>query len=287
MHLSGLFLYPVKSFRGCAVTAADVDALGLVGDRRFLVVDENGAHLTQRPLPRMALISTELTSTALRLRADGVGEISVPLRALAPATLRTVSIWRSHGLLAEDCGRDVSAWLSAFLGVTCHLVRIGEKFRRPVLDRPAFAATAATAPVDDGRLVSADLFNFADGYPFLVVSEASLAHLNDRLVALGEEPVPMDRFRPTLVVSGCPAFAEDTWSRLRIGAITFRSGGPCARCIVTTTDQFSGERGHEPLRTLATYRRDPADPSRINFALNLTHETKSGTLRVGDAAELL
>ncbi len=287
MHLSGLFLYPVKSFRGCAVTAADVDALGLVGDRRFLVVDENGAHLTQRPLPRMALISTELTSTALRLRADGVGEISVPLRALAPATLRTVSIWRSHGLLAEDCGRDVSAWLSAFLGVTCHLVRIGEKFRRPVLDRPAFATTAATAPVDDGRLVSADLFNFADGYPFLVVSEASLAHLNDRLVALGEEPVPMDRFRPTLVVSGCPAFAEDTWSRLRIGAITFRSGGPCARCIVTTTDQFSGERGHEPLRTLATYRRDPADPSRINFALNLTHETKSGTLRVGDAAELL
>jgi uncharacterized protein YcbX len=287
MHLSGLFLYPVKSFRGCAVTAADVDALGLVGDRRFLVVDENGAHLTQRPLPRMALISTELTSTALRLRADGVGEISVPLRALAPATLRTVSIWRSHGLLAEDCGRDVSAWLSAFLGVTCHLVRIGEKFRRPVLDRPAFAATAATAPVDDGRLVSADLFNFADGYPFLVVSEASLAHLNDRLVALGEEPVPMDRFRPTLVVSGCPAFAEDTWSRLRIGAITFRSGGPCARCIVTTTDQFSGERGHEPLRTLATYRRDPADPSRINFALNLTHETKSGTLRVGDAVDLL
>ena len=287
MHLSGLFLYPVKSFRGCAVTAADVDALGLVGDRRFLVVDENGAHLTQRPLPRMALISTELTSTALRLRADGVGEISVPLRALVPATLRTVSIWRSQGLLAEDCGRDVSAWLSTFLGVTCHLVRIGEKFRRPVLDRPVFAATAATAPVDDGRVVSADLFNFADGYPFLVVSEASLAHLNDRLVAIGEEPVPMDRFRPTLVVSGCPAFAEDTWSRLRIGAITFRSGGPCARCIVTTTDQFSGERGHEPLRTLTTYRRDPADPSRINFALNLTHETKSGTLRVGDAVDLL
>ena len=287
MHLSGLFLYPVKSFRGCAVTAADLDALGLVGDRRFLVVDENGAHLTQRPLPRMALISTELTSTALRLRADGVGEISVPLRALVPATLRTVSIWRSQGLLAEDCGRDVSAWLSTFLGVTCHLVRIGEKFRRPVLDRPVFAATAATAPVDDGRVVSADLFNFADGYPFLVVSEASLAHLNDRLVAIGEEPVPMDRFRPTLVVSGCPAFAEDTWSRLRIGAITFRSGGPCARCIVTTTDQFSGERGHEPLRTLTTYRRDPADPSRINFALNLTHETKSGTLRVGDAVDLL
>ena len=283
MHLTGLFLYPVKSFRGCAVASADVDALGLVGDRRFLVVDENGAHLTQRPLPRMALISTALTATTLVLRADGVGEISVPLRAPAPATLRTVSIWRSHGLLAEDCGRDVSAWLSAFLGVTCHLVRIGEKFRRPVLDRPAFAAAGTNAPVVDGHVVSSDLFNFADGYPFLVVSEASLAHLNDRLVSIGEDPVPMDRFRPTLVVGGCPAFAEDTWSRVRIGAITFRSGGPCARCIVTTTDQLTGERGHEPLHTLAAYRRDPGDPTRIHFALNLTHETKSGTLRVGDA----
>jgi uncharacterized protein YcbX len=287
MHLTGLFLYPVKSFRGCAVATAAIDALGLVGDRRFLVVDENGAHLTQRPLPRMALISTELTATALLLRADGAGEISVPLRATAPAPLRTVSIWRSHGLVAEDCGRAVSAWLSAFLGVPCHLVRIGEKFRRPVLDRPAFAAAGTHAPVVDDRVVSSDLFNFADGYPFLVVSEASLAHLNDRLVSIGEEPVPMDRFRPSLVVSGCPAFAEDTWSRVRIGAITFRSGGPCARCSVTTTDQFSGERGHEPLRTLATYRRDPTDPTRIHFALNLTHETKSGTLRVGDAVERL
>lgn len=287
LTLTGLFLYPVKSCRGCAVSAADVDALGLVGDRRFLVVDANGAHLTQRPLPRMALIATELTATALLLRAEGAGEISVPVRAAAPAALRTVSIWRSHGLLAEDCGRDVSAWLSAFLGVPCHLVRIGEKFHRPVLDRPAFASAPADTPVVDGRIVSTDRFNFADGYPFLVVSEASLVHLNDRLVALGEEPVPLDRFRPTLVVSGCPAFAEDTWSRVRIGAITFRSGGPCARCLVTTTDQFSGERGTEPLRTLAAYRRDPADPTRINFALNLTHETKSGSLRVGDTVTLL
>ncbi len=287
MHLTGLFLYPVKSFRGCTVSAADVDALGLAGDRRFLVVDEHGAHLTQRPLPRMALISTELTATALILSAEGAGATSVPLRATAPATLRTVSIWRSQGLLAEDCGCEVSAWLSAFLGVTCHLVRIGEKFRRPVLDHPQFSSAPANTLIIDDRIVSADLFNFSDGYPFLVVSEASLAHLNDRLVSIGEEPVPMDRFRPSLVVSGCPAFAEDTWSRLRIGAITFRSGGPCARCIVTTTDQVTGERGHEPLRTLATYRRDPADATRINFALNLTHETKSGTLRLGDPVELL
>ena len=289
MHLTGLFLYPVKSFRGCAVSAADVDALGLVGDRRFLVVDENGAHLTQRPLPRMALISTALDPTHLTLSADGAASVRITRHSSLdpyPATTRTVSIWRSQGLLAEDCGRDVSAWLSAFLGVTCHLVRIGEKFRRPVLDHPAFSAAPANTPISDDRIVSADLFNFSDGYPFLVASEASLAHLNDRLVSIGEEPVPMDRFRPSLVVNGCPAYAEDTWSRLRIGAITFRTGGPCARCIVTTTDQVTGERGHEPLRTLASYRRDPTDSTRINFALNLTHETKSGTLRLGDPVEL-
>jgi len=285
--VTSLFLYPVKSFRGCSVSSAEVDPLGLVGDRRFLVVDENGAHLTQRPLPSMARISTELSRNNLILRADGAGTLSVPLRATGPATLRTVSIWRSQGLLAEDCGPDASAWLSAFLGVTCHLVRIGEKFRRPVLDRPEFSSTPPNTPLVDGRIVSSDLFNFADGYPFLVVSEASLAHLNDRLVSIGEDPVPMDRFRPSLVVSGCPAFAEDHWSRLRIGGITFRSGGPCARCIVTTTDQLTGERGHEPLRTLATYRRDATDSTRINFALNLTHETKSGHLRVGDVVELL
>ena len=290
MHLTGLFLYPVKSFRGCAVSAADVDALGLVGDRRFLVVDEHGAHLTQRPLPRMALISTALDPTHLTLSADGAASVRIPRHSSLdphPATTRTVSIWRSQGLLAEDCGPEVSAWLSAFLGVTCHLVRIGEKFRRPVLDHPAFSAAPANTPISDDRIVSADLFNFSDGYPFLVVSEASLAHLNDRLASIGEEPVPMDRFRPSLVISGCPAYAEDTWSRLRIGAITFRSGGPCARCTVVTTDQLTGERGHEPLRTLASYRRDPTDSTRINFALNLTHETKSGTLRLGDPVELL
>jgi uncharacterized protein YcbX len=187
-------------------------------------------------------------------------------------------------LRAEDCGPEISAWLSALLGMSCHLVRIGKDFRRPVLERrePRPGETLL-----DGRVVTPDLFTFADGFPFLVVSEASLANLNDRLVSIGEEPVPMDRFRPNFVVTGVPAFGEDAWGRARIGEIVFRSGGPCARCTVTTTDQFTGERGHEPLRTLASYRRDAGDSTRINFGLNLTHETKSGTVRVGDAVEIL
>lgn len=272
MHLSGLFIYPVKSFRGTPVAAAGVDALGLIGDRRFLVVDEQGRHLTQRPLPRMALIATALTAGDLVLRTNDSGEIAVPLRADPsgpPPPLRPVSIWKSEGLLAEDCGPDVSRFLSSFLGVTCHLVRIGEKFRRPVLNPE--------------RAAPGDVVHFGDAYPFLVTSEASLADLNDRIVARGEEPVPMDRFRPNLVIAGSGAFAEDTWPRVRVGEIVFRAGGPCSRCIVTTTDQHTGERtGREPLRTLATYRRDAREPGDVNFGQNLIHETKSGRLRIGD-----
>ena len=285
MHLSGLFIYPVKGLRGFAVSSADVDALGLVGDRRFLVVDESGEFQTQRSLPRMARIFATLTPTLVMLHAEGAGSISVPRRAGSSAPpLRQVWVWRSKDLLAEDCGPEVAAWLSAYLGKSCRLVRIGEAFRRPVLER---RDPRPGESLVEGRVLTTDLFTFADGFPFLAVSEASLANLNDQLVGTGAEPVPMDRFRPNFVVSGETAFGEDHWPRVRIGEITFRSGGPCARCIVITTDQLTGERGHEPLRTLATYRRDAADSTRINFGLNLTHETKSGTVRIGDAVTVL
>ncbi len=281
----------MKSLRGFAVDSASLDALGFIGDRRFLVVDDSGLFLTQRTHPRMALISTALDPTHLTLSADGAASVRIPLHssvAPQPVVTRTVSIWRSHGLLAEDCGPAVANWLSDFLGARVHLVRIGEKFRRPVLERPPFTSAPPGTPLIDGRIVSSDHFTFADGFPVLIVSEASLANLNDHLVARGEETVPMDRFRPNLVVTGCPAFAEDSWSRVRIGGLVFRSGGPCARCTITTTDQFTGSRpGPEPLRTLASYRRDANDPSRINFGQNLVNEAKSGSLRAGDTIELL
>ncbi len=273
MDLSGLFIYPVKSLRGLAVESATVDALGLVGDRRFLVVDEQGQFLTQRTLPRMALIETALTARDLVLRAPHSGSCAVPLVDATPAPLLQVRVWKSEGLLAEDCGVEIAVWLSEFLRTPCSLVRIGAAFQRPVL-KPCKARPG-------------DLVSFADGFPFLLASEASLADLNDHLVARDEDALPMDRFRPNLVVTGCAAFAEDCWPRLRIGDIVFRAGGPCGRCVVTTTDQLTAERGKEPLRTLATYRRDATEPTDVNFGQNLIHETKSGTLRVGDAVEPL
>jgi hypothetical protein len=233
----------------------------------------------------MARISATLTPTQLVLHSDEAGSISVPRRADTPTPeLRKVWIWRSKDLLAEDCGPDVAAWLSALLGKPCHLVRIGGAFRRPVLERRAAQPGESLV---EGRVLTPDLVSFADGFPLLAVNQASLDHLNDRLIETGAEPTPLDRFRANLVVSGPPAFAEDAWSRVRIGDITFRSGGPCARCIVITTDQLTGERSHEPLRTLATYRRDAEDSTRINFGLNLTNETKSGSLRIGDAIQPL
>ncbi len=267
-RLSGLFIYPVKSLRGCAVTSVEIDPLGPVDDRRFLVIDPTGRFVTQRTLPRMALIETAVGNGILRLSSAGAGSIEVPLRA-APgsAMLRTVSVWKSEGLQAEDCGDAVATWLAGFLGLACRLVRIGRDYNRPILK-------ASARP--------GDVVSFADAFPFMGISEASLADLNTRLASGGERPVPMDRFRPSLVFAGCGAHAEDTWTRFRIGEVTFRAGGPCARCVITTTDQQTAERSPEPLRLLATYRRDPTDNTRINFGQNFIHENKTGRIALGD-----
>ncbi len=272
MHLSGLFIHPVKSLRACAVESVEIDALGAVGDRRFMIVDENGRFLTQRTLPRMARVATALADGELTLSAEGAGELRVPRASDPAAPLRRVSVWKSEGLQAEDCGDEPARWLGGLLGASCRLVRVGRDFRRPMLKADALPG---------------DRIGFADSHPFLVISEASLGDLNARLAFGGHPALPMNRFRPNLVVAGCPAFAEDGWPRLRIGGIVFRDGGPCSRCIVTTTDQFTGERGKEPLRLLATYRRDPDDPTDVNFGRNFNHETKSGMLKLGDPVEVL
>lgn len=268
MHLSGLYLYPVKSLRGFAVSSAALDAFGLVGDRRFLVVDEQGRFLTQRTAPRMAQIDTELTGGFLILRNPHHGSAAIGLDE--PGAPVTVQIWRDT-VEAVDCGVELAVWLSDFLRQPCRLVRMGARSHRPI-------HKAAARPGDE--------FNFADGAPLLLTGEASLADLNDRINAHGEEPIPMDRFRPNLVIAGAPPYAEDNWTHLRIGGLSFRPAGRSERCIMTTTDQRTGERpSKEPLRTLATYRRNPQEPSQVYFGLNLIAETPQGTLRVGDGVE--
>lgn len=266
MRVSSLHIYPVKGCKGIQVKEASVDELGFIGDRRFLIVTRDGKFLTQRTLPRLALIGTSLTFSALRLDMPEIGAIHVPLahESVEPR-LRPVQVWNDAGLMAEDCGEGVHAWLSAVVAQPVALVRLGNAFNRPVKNSPG------------------DRVTFADAYPFLAISEESLTALNDRLIEADSPPVPMNRFRPNIVVEGASAFAEDQWTRVRMGELTFRAGGLCRRCIVTTTDQDNATRGKEPLRTLASFRRDPSAPGEIIFGQNLIHETKTGILRVGDS----
>lgn len=270
-HVSALHVYPVKGCRGLAVTSVEVDALGLVGDRRFLIADPTGKLLTQRTHPVMALIGTALTPDQLTLTLADRPSLAVR-RAPDPAARPiTVAVWSSTGLQAEDCGDEAAAWLSAVLNTPVRLARIGSAFHRPV--KPS-------------RALPGDVVNFADGYPLLLAGTASLDDLNDRLIAQGEAPVPMDRFRPNLVVRGAAPFAEDRWPRVRVGNVVLRAAGDCVRCPVVTTDQETAERGPEPLRTLARYRRQP-DGQGVIFGQNMIHESKSGAIRVGDLVELL
>ena len=276
LRVTGLFLYPVKSCRGLAAPAARVDARGFEGDRRFLIVDREDRFLTQRVLPRMALIETALADGELVLAAGRDGSVRVPLQ---PKTQNpkhktiTVTVWQDT-VSTDDCGEEPAAWLSGILGLSCRLVRAGPAYARPIAARKV----PSTLNLTPGP---AHEVSFADGYPFMVITEESLADLNARLPA----PLPMNRFRPSLVVAGGAPYAEDGWTRFRVGDVTFHGASRCGRCVITTTDQRTAERASEPLRTLATYRRDPDGD--VKFGRNLIHETKTGRVAVGDAVELL
>lgn len=259
MRVSGLFVYPVKSCRGMAVDAVDVLETSLRNDRRFMVVAPGGGFLTQRQLPRMALIEAGIEGDVLELRSPGRAPLLVEARR--EGETEDVAVWDTPCLVVDQ-GDAAAEWLFASLGTPARLVAMVEGYRRPVQER--------LSREFDGRLL------FADSAPFLVASEASLEDLNRRL----SDPVPMDRFRPNIVVSGCIPYAEDTWETVRIGDIELRHMEPCGRCVFTTTDQTTAERpNNEPLATLATYRRDPERG--VTFGSYYGH-VSTGRLAIGD-----
>ena len=251
MVLTALYRYPVKSLRGESHSRLDVRRRGLLGDRDWMLVDDAGRFVTQRQQPQMALVTaTRLDDDSLRLSAPGREQLLV---SGAPGPRVDVTVWRDS-LMAVEAKPEASAWLSEFLQCAVRLVRFADDVERPV--DPEFA---------DG----ADRVGFADGFPFLLISEGSLDDLNARL----EAPVPMQRFRPNLV----------GWSRIRIGNIEFRVAKPCSRCIIPTIDIETGNRTPEPLQSLSAYRRRD---NKIFFGQNLLHDGM-GRLEVGMPVEVL
>lgn len=260
--VSALHVYPVKSCGGVARGEVQLDARGPVGDRRFMIVDNDGMFLTQRSVPKLALIEAELRGDQLVLHAPGHGSLSVSLSE-APTQRRQVRVWSSD-VDAVTMGPLAYQWLSDVLGTEAELVHMDAQSAR----------TANTEYAPPNTHVS-----FADGYPILLISQASLDDLNARMT----QSLPMNRFRPNLVVSGTDAFEEDSWARIRIGDVVLDVVKPCDRCVTTTIDQATGVAGKEPLKTLATYRKRD---HKIYFGQNLVHRG-FGTLRVGDDVEVL
>jgi uncharacterized protein YcbX len=232
--LTDLHIYPIKSCRGIALESARLAATGLADDRHWMLVRPNGRFVTQRELPRMALISTLLNDDSLMLGAPYRANLKVPRTGGGES--RAVTVWKFDGR-GIDCGDTAAAWASQFLETPLRLVMFD-------VDVPRVCSPEWTG---DTRAVT----EFSDGFPILVISRASLAELNSRL----PKALPMERFRPNLVIDGVEPFDEDRMHELRAGPVTLRIVKPCMRCSITTTDQQQGAvDGVEPLQTLKEYR---------------------------------
>lgn len=264
MHLSEINIYPIKSLKGISLTEAKIEARGLSFDRRWMLVDEHNKFITQREFPKMATLKVEIHSDHLRV-LNGRDKVDVPFEAYGDAKAR-VTVWGST-VKADVYQPVVSHWFSERLGLKCKLVRMPETTNRIV--NPVYAVRKYE-----------DTVSFADGYPFLLIGQASLDDLNSRLA----EALPMNRFRPNFVVEGAEPFAEDNWKKIRIGETVFYVVKPCERCIIPTIDQVKGIKGKEPLTTLNTYRNFKG---KVLFGQNLIAEKPDATIRIGDEVEII
>lgn len=262
MQLSEIFVYPIKACAGISLEESRVVERGLAFDRRYLLVDGTGTFVSQREAHRLCLVKTAFADDRILVSAPGAGCLELPREpAAAELTPQPYRVWDSTGQAVRHA--EGSRWFSALLNDELSLLYMPDSERRAVNPK---------------RARPGDIVSFADGYPLLLTSEASLRDLNARLPA----PLDMRRFRPNLVISGCEPYAEDGFASLRIGALSFRGVKRCERCVVTTLDPDTGAPGKEPLRTLARYRQ--AD-GKVWFGMNLIHDGP-GLLRVGDAVYL-
>ena len=261
IDVSQLFIYPTKSMGHIALDRSPVDCFGLHNDRRWMVIDLNGKFITQRKYPRMCLINASVETGVLVFRAQTMPDIRVQDNKCGHQVL--VSIWGDQ-CSAYDCGDHVANWLGEFLGVDCRLVYFPDDEKR-LIDQSYAKPEEYTA--------------FSDGFPILLISQASLDDLNSKLTL----PVEMTRFRPNLVIKGCDAFAEDEWNRIKVGNLEMRLVKPCSRCVIPNIDTETGEKGAEPVKTLSGYRKRN---NKVYFGQNVI-VNGTGLIEVGMSVQVL
>ncbi|WP_017292772.1 MOSC domain-containing protein [Geminocystis herdmanii] len=277
MKISHLFIYPIKSCQGISLTKAQITVKGLKNfyqpaffDREFMLVDENGKFLTQRQYPNMATIKVEIQDKKIYLSTKNNNLKDFELTPLESNQEISVNIWRDT-TIAIDQGDEVAKWLNQALNLekSCRLVRQSSQYIRAINHE---YSTAKNQPV-----------SFADGFPYLLTNTASLADLNHRLKVKYDDDFPlikMGRFRSNIVVETSEPFIEDTWQKITINNVSFQVVKPCSRCVITTTDQYTGklDRTKEPLLTLSTFRNTPDG---IMFGQNMIPDTE-GIISIGD-----
>lgn len=261
ISVSELSIYPVKSCRGVNQTSTLFEDFGLQNDRRWMVVDEHGVMLTQRKLSRMCLIQPTVTDTGLVLSASTMDDlhVDVPL----PGQTNKVKVWHDE-CQAYDAGDTAANWLSQFLSTICRLVYFPADEHRQV---------------DLNYAKEGDKTAFSDGFPLLLISQASLDDLNSRL----EAPITMSRFRPNIVVEGCQPYEEDTWKKIQIGDITYRIVKPCSRCLIPSINIETAEKEKEPSKTLISYRKRD---DKVFFGQNVIAEM-NGQIDVGMTVNII
>jgi len=267
--VDSIWIYPIKGMSGIEQKSSIFNNLGLEHDRRWMLVDSRGRFMTQREIGQMTLFQTSIVKDKLIVSNAEGQKIRIPIAAPEPWGRRAV-VWGSS-CRVESYGKSVDEFFSDSLGRECHLVKMAQDFRRRI---------APYYSVNPGDSVS-----FADGFPFLFTTTASLDELSERV---GEQ-VPMSRFRSNIIIRNEIPFEEDTWRILSIGQTRFHLVKPCARCVVTTIDQTTGSVvDGEPLRTLAKFRTTERSGKRkVLFGQNAIAEEEQGTIKVGEPVTLL
>lgn len=259
MYLKDIYIYPIKSLGGIRLQESVLEERGLKFDRRWMLVDKEGMFLTQRTFPEMALLQVEVGDSGLLVyhKNDHSHKIQIPFQSQTNHFL-SVTIW-DDVVIGQKVDHGVSKWFSEKLGRECDLVIMPETTERKL--SPKYA-------------VNSESVGFADAMPYLLIGQASLDELNTRL----EVPVPMDRFRPNLVFAGGMPYEDDAWDKVQVGEAVFKITKPCARCVMTTVNQVTAEKGKEPLKTLATYR---TFDHKVMFGQNMLL-LSGDKIRVGD-----